>query len=362
MSTTGKGFPRTDTDASLRAERQNTSRELATRSAVTEGDADEALRLARERADRLLDAARAATDASLPLSEQTRAAVALLLRQRDEEDRAVVAEREHEDARLTRDRSEHRERLAALLVLERQTTDLHLALERRSADHAISTREDFLAIASHDLGGMMAAHKLCLALLVKESGDDQQGRRLAPHLATLATIHAQMERMVGDLIDFAAIEAGRLTVKLKPYSAAALLSTAASVFEPVARARGQSFSVAAPPADVDVRVDFVRGVQVLGNLLSNAIKFTSATGNIRVGFEVADEVVFFVADDGPGVPPELSERIFERFVGSESSVGGLGLGLFISSQLVGAHEGRLWLDRGATAGAVFRFTLPRASA
>lgn len=83
MSSKDQGFNRADTDASLRVERQNADQELARRIIVTEGEADEVLRIARERADRLLEAARAAADLRLPLSRQTEAAALLLLDQRD---------------------------------------------------------------------------------------------------------------------------------------------------------------------------------------------------------------------------------------------------------------------------------------
>lgn len=361
MKVDGSGFPRTETDASLQVERQNTDRELARRVTTPDADADAVLCLARERADRLLAAARAAADASLPLAEQTQIAVDLLLGQREREDLRVRTEREHDDARLNRERSEQREKLVALLALERQTTDLHLALERRSADEAVATREAFLAQVSHDLRGLMAAHKLYLALLVKGVSSDERGRQIAPQLSALAQIDAQMERMIGDLVDIAAIEAGRLTVERRPQSATDLLSTVTPVYEPLARERGQSLSVLPAPGDVDVLVDVTRLIQVLGNLLSNAIKFTPAGGEIRVGFEATDaEVTFFVADTGPGVPAQQAEHIFERFVGR--SPGGLGLGLFISSQLVEAHGGRLWLDNSTAEGAVFRFTVRRGAA
>ena len=111
---------------------------------------------------------------------------------------------------------------------------------------------------------------------------------------------------------------------------------------------------------MSVNVDLERGLQVLGNLLSNAIKFTPRHGEIRIGFTPTDEeVTFFVADNGPGVPAERAEQIFQRFVGS-SGASGLGLGLFIASAVVQAHGGRLWLDRAGARGSVFRFTLKRA--
>ncbi|HVY26195.1 MAG TPA: sensor histidine kinase [Polyangiaceae bacterium] len=351
---------RADTDESLRSERHNVDRTLAQRVAVAEEDADHVLRIARERADRLLQAARTTADARLPLSEQTIAAVALLLEQRDEEDREIGSQRARADALLDDERLAARHKLAAQLVLERQTTDLHLALERHAADGAVASRDDFLAQTSHDLRGFMAAQHIYLSLLAKETTQDARSQ-LPAHVAALVKIEAQMDRLIGDLVDIVAIEANKLTVARRAHSAFELVSTAAAVFEPLAREREQSLSIMPAPSDVKIHVDLARGVQVLGNLLSNAIKFTPRSGKITVGFETApDEVTFFVADTGPGVSPERAEHIFERFVRSSSGSAGLGLGLFIAAHLVEAHGGRLWLDREHTGGSLFRFTLLRA--
>lgn len=349
---------REETDESLRAERRNTDHQLARSAGAAEAEADQVLQRARERADRLLAATRDAADARSPLIEQTAAAVALLLEQRAAEDRVIAGERARADEVLDRERLELREKLETLLVLERQATDLHLRRERVSADLAVAARDDFLAQASHDLRGLLAANKLCLSLLVKEAGNDERGQWLGPRIAALLTIDAQMDRLVNDLVDVVAIEAGKLVVAPSPRSATELLSTALTVFEPLATERGQSLTLIAAD-DVKVMADATRVVQVLGNLVSNAIKVTPPAGEIRLGFEPTDgEVTFFVTDTGPGVPAELAPAIFDRFVGSKS--GGLGLGLFIASRLVSAHGGRIWFESEPGRGAVFRFSLKRA--
>lgn len=361
MNVSERGSRRAETDESLGAERQAADQALAKRVAVADEDADEVLRVARERADRLLEAARAAADARLPLSEQTQAAVELLLERREDEDRTITTERSRADELLGRERLERRRKLAAQMVLERQATDIRLALERRTADKAVASRDEFLAQASHDLRGLMAAQKIYLSLLIKEADHPDGKRRLQTHVAALVQIDAQMDRMISDLVDIVAIEAGKLAVTLEPYSATELLSTATAVFEPLAKERDQSLLLTPAPVDTSILVDAARGVQVLGNLLSNAIKFTPRSGKIRVGFEpTEDAVMFFVADTGPGVPAEQAEHILERFVGSSSGPSGLGLGLFIAARVVAAHGGRLWFDRDTTTGSVFRFTLSRA--
>lgn len=354
------GLHRAETDASLQTERQDADDELARRFLVADDDADELLRVARARADRVLAIARTAADARLPLSEQTEAALRLLLEQRDEEDRTVAAERDEADELLHREKLARRERLSALLEVDRQTTDLRLELERKSADKAVASRDEFRAQASHDVRALMGAQKIYLSLLVKQLDAREHGSELAGYAAALLKIDAQMDRLIGDLVDLVAIEAGKLAVTLGPASAAELVSTATAFFEPVARERQQSLFVAPTPADVSVLADTPRAIQVLGNLLSNAIKFTPPNGKIHLGFEAnQQEVMFFVADTGPGIPAEQAQHIFERFVGSSSARNGLGLGLFIAARIIDAHGGRIWFDPDRAAGSVFRFTLSR---
>lgn len=361
MTAKDRSSQRADTDASLRVERHNTDHELARRVLVADEDADAVLRVARECADRLLQAARAATDARLPLSQQTEAAVALLLEQRDDEDRLIGVERERADAQLNNERQARSEKLMAQLVLERQTTDLRLALERSFADRAVTSRDDFLARATHDLRGLMAAQKLYISALVKDLSSNDGSERLATIAAALTKIETQMDGLLNDLVDTVAMDAGKLALSIRRHLATELLSTAVSVYAPLAKQRDQLLSNVPGAPDVSIAVDLKRGVQVLGNLLSNAIKFTPRGGTIRAGFEASeDKVVFFVEDDGPGVPPEQVPHIFERFVGSNSASSGLGLGLFIAARVVEAHGGRLWLDRDCSSGCRFRFTLRRA--
>ncbi len=97
------------------------------------------------------------------------------------------------------------------------------------------------------------------------------------------------------------------------------------------------------------------------NLLHNAIKFTQPSGRVRVWAEASgDEVVFGVADNGPGIPPYILPRIFERFFKSDRSRtgGGTGLGLAIARHLVAAHGGRIWAESELGLGSTFCFALP----
>lgn len=119
-----------------------------------------------------------------------------------------------------------------------------------------------------------------------------------------------------------------------------------------------------PPASAPALADETRLRQVVTNLLGNAVTHTPAGTPVRVGVgSLGDETVLEIADEGPGIAPEMRDRIFERFYRADSSrtrgTGGAGLGLAIVRSLVTAHEGRVEVDSERGQGATFRILLPR---
>lgn len=118
------------------------------------------------------------------------------------------------------------------------------------------------------------------------------------------------------------------------------------------------------PAGFAVRADGDRFQQVLFNLVDNAIKYGRSGGSVRVGArrKSAEFVEGWVADDGPGIPPEAGERVFERFYRVDRArsrdAGGTGLGLSIVKHIVQAHGGEVRLESEPGKGATFFYTLP----
>jgi signal transduction histidine kinase len=111
-----------------------------------------------------------------------------------------------------------------------------------------------------------------------------------------------------------------------------------------------------------VEVDRRRIEQVLTNILSNAIKFTPKQGQIDIRLtETPNELQVWVADDGPGIPPEDQDRIFDRFyvVVNGRGLSGVGLGLYIARQMVELHGGRIWVESQLGEGSTFCFTVPK---
>jgi signal transduction histidine kinase len=171
---------------------------------------------------------------------------------------------------------------------------------------------------------------------------------------------ARMNRLIGDLVDVASIEAGVLAVAREPGDPTHVIAEAVAAFEPQAAAKGVALSAEATPLPSLVIFDAARLLQVLTNLLSNAIKFTPAKGNVIVRAErVGDEVVIAVSDTGVGIPDDQLEAVFGRFVQvTKNDQRGVGLGLYISRSIVQAHGGRIWAESKIGEGSTFRVALP----
>jgi signal transduction histidine kinase len=344
---------RAGTDESLRKERDKSDEEVDRRLGRASGVADAVLEQARDNADELLRAEREA-EGSAPNEIQSRA--------RGEADAATQRQRAAADEKLNEERRERTRGLAALFALEREITDQHLLAERNRADLALNHRDDFLAMVAHDLRGFMGDIALGAGVLVRSAGKDELGMRAIRigHGIQRATVG--MKRLVGDLLDIAAIEAGRLHVEVVKEDVASVLRDAAEPFRSAAESKGISLDFIHANGAVWAVFDRDRIIQILGNLVSNAIKFTPRGGTITLRLEVAGkDVTVTVTDSGSGMEPGRVEHIFERFTQlTPMDRRGLGLGLYIARCLVEAQGGRIWATTEPGRGSSFSFTLPLA--
>jgi two-component system, OmpR family, phosphate regulon sensor histidine kinase PhoR len=224
-----------------------------------------------------------------------------------------------------------------------------------------NARQEFVANVSHELRTPLSLIKGYVETLL-------DGARDNPETATrfLQTIDRNAERLkllIEDLLAISELESGRVKLNLQ---AVALGSSVTKVLEDFkARAAAKSVTLVNQAPDLAVRADPDRLEQVLGNLVDNAIKYGRAGGTVTVGARPTDagQVEVSVQDDGPGIPPDALERIFERFYRVDKArsreQGGTGLGLAIVKHLVQSHGGRVWASSQLNQGATFCFTLPR---
>jgi signal transduction histidine kinase len=348
---------RKQTDESLRQEREKADLALAESQEAVDEDADEVIRRAREEADAVLDAARDKADRRLDPAapDGLRGSIT---QERVMEDEAVEHERAVADENLRNERAEDARALLKLLPLEREATDRHLLTERARSDDAVSNRDDFLGIVSHDLRNLLSGIVMSAALLSKNAPENEEAKQTL--VARIQRYAANMNRLIGDLVDVASIDAGKLAVTAGPGDATAAISEAVDTFQAAAAAKSISLHSEIVEGPLPAVFDHDRLLQVLANLITNSIKFTPEGGRIWVrGERAGDGVCLSVSDSGIGVPVDRLDAVFERFwqVGKDDRRG-LGLGLYISRCLVEAHGGRIWAESEPGQGTKVSFSLP----
>jgi signal transduction histidine kinase len=327
-----------------------------------EEKADAALQQARGRADRVLGESRALADKTLADMGSSAKHRQALQRERAQADGTVRQERLAADEQLMEERQARVRALTSLFVLEREQTDERLLVERARSDATLIARGDFIGMVAHDLRNLLGGIALGAEVQVKIATGDEKGRPILETAQKIRRMAARMNRLIGDLVDVANIEAHRFTVVPSDLDPRALIREALEAFEPAASAEGIALDTTSADSS-PARGDRDRTLQVLGNLLSNAIKWTPAGGKICVRVAPAgSEVRFSVADTGTGIPSDHVESIFERFWQVNKDRRGLGLGLFISKCIVEAQGGRIWVDSQLGKGSTFSFTLPGATA
>ena len=356
----GKSPERAKTDDSLRAERLNTDDALKDDVASAERDADDVVDRARDVADAVLNAARVRADEeSLRPGEPAAGVVG----ERAKADRDVRGERATADVALRSDRKDQADALAALLVHERAATDAYLLTERARSDDAVAHRDDFLGMVAHDVRNLLNGVVLSLELL--RPHDREPDPEVSAAAATrIRRYVARMNRLIGDLVDVASIDAGKLAMAPVEGDAAALVAEATETFQSTAHEKGVSLSADVPAGPLLAAFDHDRMLQVFANLIANSIKFTPSGGRIIVRVDAtAGRLRFCVSDTGVGIPAPMLEAIFERFwqVGKNDQRG-LGLGLYISKCIVEAHGGRIWAESKEGTGSQLYFTLPVSTA
>jgi signal transduction histidine kinase len=232
----------------------------------------------------------------------------------------------------------------------------------REAEQASRARENLLAVVSHDLRNQLDAILMSVALLLRQRPASAEERRAYRNTVVIQRAALGMSRLIGDLLDVAAIEAGALSLTTEVASAADVALSALELLEEQAAARSLHIAreIVGPP--VRVVCDRQRIQQVLANVIGNALKFTPPGGTIRVRVEAEARMArFSVTDTGPGIGPDELPHVFDRFwQGSRTSRSGTGLGLAIARGIVEAHGGTIGITSEPGLGTTVTFTLPRA--
>jgi PAS domain S-box-containing protein len=280
----------------------------------------------------------------------------------------------HEERTLTQTIA----RLGAL-VLERDRLLRRWAAARANELALRETKaqmDAFLGIASHELKSPLTVIKLSLQVTERrlrtyarhQAGTEEEKVRALERFLEQLTLTMQqverLERLVDDLLDVSRVQAGKLEMRLETGDLAVIIRQAVEAQRQAVPERTIALEVREELC-VPVVVDPWRIEQVVTNYLTNALKYSPSDRPVAVGIEVAaQQARVWVRDQGPGLPPEEHERIWERFhrvkgieVQSGSGVG-LGLGLHICRTIVERHEGQVGVESSPGQGSTFWFTLP----
>jgi two-component system phosphate regulon sensor histidine kinase PhoR len=224
-----------------------------------------------------------------------------------------------------------------------------------------SGRREFVANVSHELRTPLSMIKGYVETLLEGNVDD-------PKIETrfLGKIQKHSDRLtylIEDLLALSQLESNQIALSFSRLPLAELVDRVFEDLQDKAASRGVTLKAIIDP-DLEVSVDSDRIQQVFQNLIDNGIKYGRPEGELFVTAKLGDDgfVVVSVADDGPGIPDEVGDRVFERFFRVDKArsrdQGGTGLGLAIVKHIVQSHGGRVWLDRGEQTGAVFSFSIP----
>jgi two-component system phosphate regulon sensor histidine kinase PhoR len=223
------------------------------------------------------------------------------------------------------------------------------------------TREDFVANVSHELRTPLSLIKGYVETLLDGARNDPQ---IAERFLKIIERNAErLDLLIQDLLTISALESGRMKLDLQLVELRPLVE---KVFTDLnAKAVNKNVRLVNDLPELTASADANRLDQVLANLVDNAIKYGRAEGSVTVGGKRLDDgkLEIFVQDDGPGIPAESLDRVFERFYRVDKArsrdQGGTGLGLSIVKHIAQAHGGEVWATSEPGNGATFFFTLPK---
>jgi len=257
--------------------------------------------------------------------------------------------------------SEREETLVAGLAAQAAVAIDNARLFQRSRE-AIALRDEFLSICSHELKTPLTTLKLQTQMnrrIFNQKGS-MPTERASALLSTTDRQVDRLSRLVDDMLDVSRIATGKLRMEFESFDIAALVREVAERMRPQLESASCDLRLEIGPR-VMGQWDRFRIDQVVTNLITNAIKYGPGKP-VHIGVaEEGGEARITVRDEGIGIAPEHHGRIFERFeraVGSDSQVGGLGLGLYITRQILEAQGGTIRVESEVGRGATFIVELP----
>lgn len=265
---------------------------------------------------------------------------------------------------FTHDRQFNQDEKDFMMALARQCAQaIHRSMLYDNAKQAVEARDEFLSIASHELRTPLTPLKLQIQGIARQAKNGKISSLTPEQLQKMAeSSERQINRLstlIDDLLDVSRITSGKFNLKKDYCSLKEIINEAIVQYSQRLQ-------------DIHNQIDFVvekdtiglwdkiRIEQVVTNLLSNASKY-APNKTIHINILNKNHIAKIeIRDEGPGIALEDRDRIFNRFerVASRENLGGLGLGLYISKQIIDAHKGKLYVERSSDLGSVFVVELP----
>ena len=230
------------------------------------------------------------------------------------------------------------------------------------AQEAISLREDFLGIVSHDLKNPLSSIRLNAELISRFLGKPNANPAFNKKaVARIEETVGQMNRLIEQLLDIGRIESRGLAVECDEHSISQILEQVIDMLRPIGQEKSVQLTAEMSEcmSELSIFCDHDRVMQIFSNLIGNAFKFAPPGSAVQIHVSrEQDAVRFSVSNSGPGIPLDHLGRIFERYwQAPETRRQGSGLGLYIVKGIVDAHGGRIWAESDASS-TTLNFTLP----
>lgn len=283
---------------------------------------------------------------------------------------AALSEARHQNRELTDTlaalqlrQDELMEATARLEETNSRIESLNTLLDDKAAalQQADRSKDEFLAILSHELRGPLSAAGMAAQLLQSKAVSAERTTQMG---ALIARQVVHMSKLVEDLLDVSRVSRGLVQIDTAPVELHAVIAAAIEQVQAAANLKQHRIAQALGAARLQVLGDHTRLVQVLSNLLTNAIRYTNDGGAIEIRLEAQGGIALLqVTDNGSGIDAALMPRLFDLYVQAERSSdrigGGLGLGLALVKSLVEAHAGTVSAaSAGAGCGSRFSVRLP----
>ncbi len=228
---------------------------------------------------------------------------------------------------------------------------------KKSRDEVEKLRNELSSMIVHDLKTPVHSILSCCELIKEE----EVSEKVLKYVSLIEKSGDKLKKMISRFLDMAKIESGKLSLNLEKVNIVDVINMLIEEFDSIAKEKKVSFIFDTEDlkSPLYLILDVEKIEEAFSNIIQNSFKFTPSGGEVKIHLEKDDDKVLIkFSDTGPGVPENLREKIFDKFVKTLDSKGGSGLGLYITKGIVEAHGGKIYLDKSYKNGTLIVVELP----